>query len=406
MANNMLHFYTNLRLWIHKKAFFLQYNNAFIMWIYRIVYIQCPNTKQIHKKRQNLAPLSFLALIMLFITLCATSSFSYDYSHCKRYFKAASTPVNQSYAISLKNPRGGQYHLMYAPSAPSGVKILKADPFIGLYLISAPNTKQSYELLPLDSRTLNDKNLAFISADKANVGHITKRQNGFLDYARFSSATQRNGVLGNICYQIYGIGVGNGQFIEKKYIDRFLSQKTPYYGDIGIRFSSSKAIVGAIDPFSQNAFSPNDEIISINGSKIANANEAEWIISNLKKDSFAKVLIKRNGKTMQINAKVGQRYGGFLLGETFLERFGIHIDENMLIKSINPNQAGRFAPLRVGDTILWINKHPIITESTNTARKIFDRFRDLLSQTRFDERFDGEIQLLIMRNNLEIFIKL
>ena len=142
----------------------------------------------------------------------------YDYSHCIKYFKAASTPLGSSNAISLKNG-SKQVHILYSLTPPKNVKILKADPFIGLYLVDVPRTKQSYDILALDKRTLNDKKLAFISSStKVQIGHITKRQSGFLNYARFSTTTPINGVLGNICYQIYGVGVGNGGFIEKKYI--------------------------------------------------------------------------------------------------------------------------------------------------------------------------------------------
>lgn len=330
----------------------------------------------------------------------------YDYSHCIKYFKAASTPLGSSNAISLKNG-SKQVHILYSLTPPKNVNILKADPFIGLYLVDVPRTKQSYDILALDKRTLNDKKLAFISSStKVQIGHITKRQSGFLNYARFSATTPINGVLGNICYQIYGVGVGNGGFIEKKYIDRFLSQKSPYYGDLGIRFENSKAIVKSIDPFvPQNPFKPQDKILSINGTKVQTSDEAEWVMSNLKKDSLAQVTLLRNGKTLNLKVKVNQRYGGFLLKETFLERFGIDIDNQMVIQSINLSRAGRFNELRAGDKILWINKEPIITQSTDTASKRFERLRFLLSQTQFDERFEGKMQLLIVRDNLEIFVK-
>ena len=66
----------------------------------------------------------------------ASVALGYDYSHCIKYFKAASTPANGSYAISLKNGKN-QIHLLFSPTAPKNVQILKADPFIGLYLIES-----------------------------------------------------------------------------------------------------------------------------------------------------------------------------------------------------------------------------------------------------------------------------
>lgn len=349
-----------------------------------------------------------LRFSIFLILLCVTPIFAYDYSHCTKYFNAASTPVGSSNAVSIEYNKK-QLHLMYSPSTPKNAKIIKADPFIGLYLIDAPHTKQSYNLLPLDARTLNDKNLVFISRNKPQKGYITKRQNGFVNYASFSAPVQQNSVLGNICYQIYGIGTGGNHFIEKKYIDRFLNQKTPYYGDLGIRFlpNPQKAIVDVIDPFyPNNPFRIQDEILSINGTKIQSSYDLEWIMSNLKKDSIAKVLIKREGKTLTLQAKVAQRRGGFLLNETFLERFGIYIDDEMVIQKINLAIAGRFSILREGDKILWINKQPIITPTTQSVSQRFNRLKFLLSQTPYDDTYDGKMQLLIVRDQLEIFVKL
>lgn len=332
---------------------------------------------------------------------------AYDYSHCVKYFKAASTPVGSTYAISLKNNKD-QHHILYSATRPKNAKILKADPFVGLYLIAAPKTKQSYEFLPLDSRTLKDKNLIFASSATPQKGTITKRQDGFLNYARFSAKASSNAVLGNICYQIYGLSIGGQKFIEYKYIKRFLDQKSPYYGDLGIRTDgySAKPIVSIIDPFMpNNPFMPNDEILTINNQKISSAGELEWVMSNLKKDSSATITLKRNTQTITLKAKVGQRYGGFLLKETFLERFGIEIDKNMVIQSINPSLAGRFSKLRVGDRIEWINKQPILL-ANQTPMQAYERLKLLLSNAHFDERFGGQMQFLIIRDQLEIFIKI
>lgn len=357
------------------------------------------NSHKLHKAR-------IYSTILLLLCLC-TNALAYDYSHCIKYFKSASSKVNDTQAISLKNGNK-QHHLLYSPTYPNNVKVLKADPFIGLYLVDMPKTKLSYQLLPLDKRTLNDKNLAFISqASKPSVGRITKRQSGFLQYAKFSNTTTKNSVLGNICYQIYGIGIGNDNFIEKKYIDRFLNQKSVYYGDLGIRFASSKPIVAIIDPFlPNNPFRPQDEIISINGTKVSTSNDVEWLMSNLKPNAKAKVVLKRDNKRITLNAPSSKRYGGFLLKETFLERFGIDINDVMEIESIDSSLAGRFSVLREKDRIIWINKEPIITDDTDTALKRYENLKLLLSKTPFEERFEGKIQLLIVRDNLEIFVKI
>lgn len=347
------------------------------------------------------------SILYIALAFICSVAFGYDYSHCQKYFSLSSKKTATSNFISI-NHKGKQVHLMYSPTYPTGVIVKKADPFIGLYLVESKNTPKAYDLLQLDTRTLNDKNLAIISNNAIQKGSIIKRQNGFVDYARFSAPVARNGVLGNICYQIYGLGIGNDLFIEKKYIERFLNQSYPYYGDIGIRFShaSKKPLVSLIDPFLENnPFMPNDEILSINNTNIKNTYDLEWIISNLKKDSLASVKLRRDGKILSIKARVGQRYGGFLLRESFLERFGIELDNDMRILKLS-SKPHRFSELRIGDRLLWINKQPIITESTKTTQQKFNNLARLLSKAKFDTQFDGLMQLLIMRDNLEIFVKL
>lgn len=48
-----------------------------------------------------------------------------------------------------------------------------------------------------------------------------------------------------------GLGVGGNGFIETKFIKRFLNQKEPYYGDIGVRLkeNNKRLVVAQFDPF-------------------------------------------------------------------------------------------------------------------------------------------------------------
>lgn len=77
----------------------------------------------------------------------------------------------------------------------------------------------------------------------------------------------------------------------------------------------------------------------------------------------------------------------------------------MIIRAINPATAGRFKQLRVGDRIQWINKQPILLPN-QTSRQKYDRLKLLLSNAYFDHQFEGQMQFLITRDNLELFIKL
>lgn len=323
----------------------------------------------------------------------------YEYKHCVEYYKNASVPVGDTRAIALKHNNKVVYFL-YARTPPKA-KILKSDPFMGFYLIESKPTKLSYDILTLDKRTLEDKNLVAISAKQPMRGSITARQTSYLSYARFSNALQRNSVIGNICYQIYGVGVGGKEFIEKPYIDRFLDAKEIIYSDIGVRFGvdSKRAIVALSDPFfPHNPFLQGDEIVSINAIKIASREQAIWIITNLSRSKNASVQVRRGVELHTFSLKPDRLYGGFLLRDTFLERFGIVVDSNLVIRKKGA-KLDRFAELKVGDRIVWINKQPAT----------LGNLTQLLSHTLDPKElamYDGKIQLLVRRGEFEFFIKI
>ncbi|RVZ89400.1 PDZ domain-containing protein, partial [Helicobacter pylori] len=96
-----------------------------------------------------------------------------------------------------------------------------------------------------------------------------------------------------------------------------------------------RLVVVQFDPFfPKNPFLKNDEILAINHQKIHSLAEFEWVVSNLKYQSLVKVKIKRNHKIKEVTLKVNKRYGGFLLKDTFLERYGIALDERFIITKI------------------------------------------------------------------------
>ncbi|RDU56147.1 PDZ domain-containing protein [Helicobacter sp. MIT 00-7814] len=332
--------------------------------------------------------------------LCALATLGaqeYDYTHCINYYNNASVAVGDTRAVALKH-KGKVVLFMHSKTRPKA-KILKSDPFVGLYLIESTLPKLSYDLLPLDERTLKDKNLIAITAKNPPKGHITARQSDYLQYAHFSSKLAPNSVIGNICYQIYGIGVGDNGFLEKKYIDRFLQSEAGVYGDIGVRLDH-KLRVSLSDPFfANNPFLGGDELVSVNGTKLTSLSQAHWIISNLKIGSSAKVSFKRNGALQNAEVVVGRLYGGMLLRDTFLERFGIELSENLQILSMTNAQNSRFKELKVGDRIVWINKTPATLANLTT----------LLSeslQPQALKTYEGKIQLLVRRGEFEFFIKI
>lgn len=163
---------------------------------------------------------------------------------------------------------------VYSPhSTPKGYKILKHDPFVGMYLLESKN-----ELLPISLRSINkeilEDEMASILPQEGVSGKIQTRMQSPIDYATLNTPTFQNSLISTVCDHIYGIGIGKNQFIEKAYLERFVYSDSVYYGDIGVRVfqnSEDRVEVNLIDPFfSANPFAYGDIIMAINGEAIPN----------------------------------------------------------------------------------------------------------------------------------------
>lgn len=287
--------------------------------------------------------------------------------------------------------------IFFSKSQIENDQIIKYDPFVGLYLIKIkPQSNINYDLKNINTFIISHI-LSGINVSTATSGKITKRQRGYLKYAEFSNEIGQNGVVSDICYQIYGIGVGGNKFIEKPFIDRFIAQKFPYYGDIGVRVDDYLNVI-EVDPFFEdNPFMLGDRIIGVNSNLMQDYSSYEWTITNLPLNEIVSILVKRNGKEQIIKVRVSQRYGGFLLPDTFFDRFGIVFNKDLEIVKIRDKKVKNSPYLKVGDRLLWINGKKL--NIGNSEEESFSNLRKLLSNA-------GEnIDIVLIRQQLQFHLR-
>lgn len=317
-------------------------------------------------------------------------------------------PIDQTRLINVEYKKQ-KFAIGFFKERPKNARIIKADPFVGLYAFSPLDNKgeQTYIVREIDERAMK-LNMASIAYNYVEQGIIIEPQKGYLQYARFTAPTRLNGVISNICYQIYGLGMGENLFIDGRYLFRFLEQKEPYYGDIGIRLyppnSDNKTLkIEFVDPFFPNVpFLKDDEILSINKHKFQDYYDFEWFVTNLPENSKAIVEIRRGESIEEFEVQVSRRYGGFLLPDRFFERLGITLDNNLTITSTNPSLQGLQQGLLEGDTILWINNQKILDENTQTTQEVAKRLRFLLTQA----VTLGKLDVLISRGGFQFTLNL
>lgn len=348
--------------------------------------------------------IGFLVLFFL------SSLFSYDFEICKKYYQVASKKIDQSRVVLIEH-EGEKFYIGFFASPPKGVEILKSDPFVGLYAFPLTSKDaQSYMIMPIDKKALS-LNMADIGRRYAEKGIIIEPQKGFLNYARFSAETLPNSVISNICYQIYGIGMGENFFIDSKYLLRFIKQKEAYYGDIGVRLyapsqekKDDALRIEYVDPFFPDIpFLKDDVILSIDERTFKDYYDFEWYVANLEENSVVTVKIGRGKKIESFPIKVARRYGGFLLPDRFFERIGITLDDELVITATNPQFHSLQQGLLVGDKILWINNKKILDfYQKNTKKEVEDRLRFLLTEA----VGLGRLDVLISRGGFQFSLNL
>ncbi|PAF50954.1 hypothetical protein BKH43_03615 [Helicobacter sp. 13S00401-1] len=304
-----------------------------------------------------------------------------DYAACGDYYHQASLRLGDgTYAVYLK----GKGFVGFSKTRPKDARVAKYDPFSGLFLLDSNlKSKLGYTLMDIDTYA-RTRELVSADAKGARGVRLAKAQEGFLDYGRINGHIAQNGVLSNICYQIYGIGVGGDSFIEKPYIMRFLDSKSVHYGDIGVRFKLSDAEnanfeVLYVDPFfKDNPFRKGDVLISINNVAPRSFKDLSERILNLKQGSLVKVDVRRDGKVLSFEVRAGKRYGGLLLPDSFLERFNLKLSDDFVV--LSAPSSGKFSELKKGDKILKINNldlkeyiKPMHINRDKTLRELFTK---------------------------------
>lgn len=323
-----------------------------------------------------------------------------DFSSCQNRYKETILKTKDISAVPvIFNDK--LYYVAYSKKPIIAEYVIKSDPFVGLYLFDVQHSSKGYMLKEIETLP-DDVEVAIIGDKEIKKTKILQKQKGFLDYAKLKDSIRPNEIISNICYQIYGIGTQNG-FIDKKYLERFLSQDEVYYGDIGVRLKDNSNQISQIDPFFiNNPFKPEDYIIQINSIKTT-AENLQWIIANLDYQSKVKITILRYEDSKEVQktfeVEVGKLFGGFLLQDTFFESQGIKIDKDLVIRRISKNLHNGLENLRRGDQILWINKQ----NPKKMQGDIFFNLRQILSDTYSKSGF---IEMLISRSGLQFSIKI
>ncbi|MEA3522325.1 MAG: PDZ domain-containing protein [Campylobacterota bacterium] len=322
------------------------------------------------------------SLLALLLTLKLFSC-SGEFSICQDKARDSKAFVS-IYPLSIaveKNDR-----LIYTPFRPS-YKVKKYDPFLGLALID-DTSRFKY---PFIFYSKSNNNLVSIDAKNLQSGALLKQQCGLDALGTFSSTIIKPSLIMDNCCGLAGVGTSRG-VIDHHYLKHFLEFNSSelVYGDVGIRFESRKNAlhVSQIDPFFvDQQFQLNDKIIAYDGKKVNSLCDLRRKILFAKIASIHSFIIERKNRRLHVKIQVQKRLGGGLLGDTFLERFGLALNNKLCISSLTSKMLQM--ELEVGDCLIQVNFHDV-----KSAKDIQKRV----------QKSDIDNALLFQRNDFQFFI--
>ena len=325
-----------------------------------------------------------LLRLLLYFTL-----FFIELHACDGGYASCIAKVRDSQAIQQKQisiPLKDKKRLLYAESKPNK-EILKFDPFLGLYLVK--DTKAF--AYPFDLNMHLQLGTAMVTKSCSREGRFTQDQQGLNNLALYSEPLLYPALLTSSCCSLEGIVTSRG-IIQKEYINRFLTNQSVTYGDIGVRLKDTKKgiVVDAKDPFIENnPFKKGDIFVAFDKYKVENTADVmqKILFSSLGKKHI--VEIKRNKKSLTFHVITTKRYGGGLVSDTFLESKGLFFDKELRLCEIT----GSFKNygLKLGDKLIQVNG--VLIRNQEELREYIENSKDYSS-------------LLFERNGFEFFVNI
>jgi len=321
----------------------------------------------------------FLLLNLSLLTAFACSG---GYPTCQQKLQDSNSISNNQIQLSVKKHQ----RLLFSTTIPNK-NIIKYDQFLSLYLIE---DKKGFAY-PFRFARNSSNVVGAINNTTVTKGTIIEPQMGLTTLGSFSDASVKVALLSTSCCDIDGFVTPDG-VIQRAYLEHFLKSKSNSYSDVGIRVKQDKhrIIVTAVDPYvKNNPFLEDDCILKHNGKKVKNAATLMQKILFSKEGMIHKFQVKRGKKVLNLVQKTEMRFGGGYISDTFLERFGIYVDEELKIVRLSENYKGN--ALKMCDTLIQIDKKRVhnqqeVMQTISTQGKV--------------------TSLLIQRDNFQFFVKI
>lgn len=317
-----------------------------------------------------------------------------DFTACYEKNKAAIVYFGTTRGIAISE----KYAVAYTKEKPS-VAFVKHDYLSNLYLFESTKALTPIKLKSTEALKLGEW-LASMTENSLQVANASKKSdtNTFFEMGGQGDV---GSIVGGLCCEMYGIGVGDKYFIGSTALMQFIDGKSASYVDLGARFieDNGSIIVDAIDTTpGKSKLKVGDKITALNGKKINTLAQLDERVMQGKKESKLSASIERNNAFVEENIFVSAPVVKPVVKkvipkkESYLTTKGFTFLNNLMLKEPVYASTAQKSGLKEGDRLIQVNEHRVETlvEAENYIQKSREK----------------EISLLFERQDFQFFVTL
>lgn len=285
-----------------------------------------------------------------------------DFSQCYEKNKQSVVYFGKTRAIAISEKQA----IAYSKEKPS-VPFVRYDAFSHLYLFDSPKPLIPVKLKPTAELKLGewlvsmtDNSLVAVNASKIGTSGN--------ELFEFGGVGEVNSLVGGLCCEMYGLGIGDKFFISSEELERFIAGKSVFIPELGVRIidGNESVMVDFVDPnFKEAKLKAGDSITLVNGKKVSTIAEFVDALKAAKDLPKVTALIQRNNVWMDeiiVTAKPAVKKTDSKKvplpeskKETILHTKGFTFDNNLKIGYVKHGSFAEQSGLKVGDRLMQVD---------------------------------------------------
>ena len=321
-----------------------------------------------------------------------------DFTQCYEKNRQSVVYFGKTRAIAISENRA----IAYSKEKPT-VPFIKHDYLSNLYLFESPKALFPIKLKPTEALKPGEW-LASMSENSLIVVNVSKTGKGLNDFFEHSGRGEINSIVGGLCCEMYGLGIGDKFFVGSEGIQRFIASQSASYPELGARFfeSNETLVVDFVDPLAKDAkLKAGDKISALNGKKIKTLSELNEALLASKTSGKLSAQIQRDNAWIEENIlatpkiKVIPKKAKVVVEpkkENYLQSKGFKFDNDLKILDMPSSSFAAKSGLKPGDRLMQIDDVKI------------ERIADI--DAFFAKTRNREMNLLFDRDDFQFFVTL